>query len=813
MAALGRASSRAKASGDRSAVLVEDHLQPRVRIPADLLRCVIATVEIALLAGLAMLASATATGVEVDFVGASHRLPPAVLHLIGVAGNLAVPVLPVVLAIRLGLLRQFRRLAEAVATGAIAVGAVALANLLLNLPVLRHLHSALHTASAAASHDAALDGYLAGLVAYVTVVGLRGHAHLRPAFLTGLGLYGLATLADRTATVLSLLITVLIGSAIGSGLRYALGTISGRPSASDIAAALTTPEHRIVAIRRLGNGGSEVRKYASTLASGKTLDVTVFDRDQQAADAFYRLYRRVRVRASISRSAPLTLEGAVERQALLIYATEDAGVRTPRLHAVTRVGPDAAALATDHVEGSTLADSGSATTDDQLRRVWDTVQQLHKHRVTHRALTADRIMFVPTTEGRRGGDGVVLLDPGNGDVAASDLQTRIDLAQLLAQTALVVGADRAADIAIEKMPKDELPGLVPLLQPVALFRATRSELRGRKSLLTAVRKRLMEAAPDGEVQPVQLERIRPRAVITLIAGVFAAYLLAGQLADVSFSNLLARANLAWAFVALALSACTYLGATWALSGFVLERLSPIRTFLVQVAGSFVILVTPAAVGGVALNVRYLRRAKLSAANAAASVGVTQVISLLTYIVLVLISAAITGQSHAANALKPHRWEYIALAVAAVIVLLVLAFPAGRKQVFSRVGSIAGQVVPRLLDVAQRRAKLVEGIGGALLMSVAYILCLAASVRAMGMSPVPFASIALVYLTGNVVGSIVPIPGGIGAIETAMSLGLTAAGLPGRTAIAAVLLFRTVTFWLPAPAGWAAFNYLQRKGAL
>src|SRR6185437_1916220 len=291
MAALGRVSSRAKASGDRSAVLVEDHLQPRVRIPADLLRCVIATVEIALLAGLAMLASATATGVEVDFVGASHRLPPAVLHLIGVAGNLAVPVLPVVLAIRLGLLRQFRRLAEAVATGGIAVGAVALANLLLNLPVLRHLHSALHTASAAASHDAALDGYLAGLVAYVTVVGLRGHAHLRPAFLTGLGLYGLATLADRTATVLSLLITVLIGSAIGSGLRYALGTISGRPSASDIAAALTTPEHRIVAIRRLGNGGSEVRKYASTLASGKTLDVTVFDRDQQAADAFYRLYR------------------------------------------------------------------------------------------------------------------------------------------------------------------------------------------------------------------------------------------------------------------------------------------------------------------------------------------------------------------------------------------------------------------------------------------------------------------------------------------------------------------------------------------
>jgi uncharacterized protein (TIRG00374 family) len=81
------------------------------------------------------------------------------------------------------------------------------------------------------------------------------------------------------------------------------------------------------------------------------------------------------------------------------------------------------------------------------------------------------------------------------------------------------------------------------------------------------------------------------------------------------------------------------------------------------------------------------------------------------------------------------------------------------------------------------------------------------------SHVPIASIAVVYLTGNAVGSLLPIPGGIGAVETALSLGLTAAGLPGRTAIAAVLLFRTVTFWLPAVAGWLALHYLQRKGTL
>src|SRR5205823_9513658 len=79
----------------------------------------------------------------------------------------------------------------------------------------------------------------------------------------------------------------------------------------------------------------------------------------------------------------------------------------------------------------------SRPTDDQLLRVWEAVLRLHGHRVTHRTLTADRILFADD------GD-VVLLDPGGGDVAASDLQIRLDLTQLLAELALLVGPDRAA---------------------------------------------------------------------------------------------------------------------------------------------------------------------------------------------------------------------------------------------------------------------------------------------------------------------------------------------------------------------------------
>ena len=72
---------------------------------------------------------------------------------------------------------------------------------------------------------------------------------------------------------------------------------------------------------------------------------------------------------------------------------------------------------------------------------------------------------------------------------------------------------------------------------------------------------------------------------------------------------------------------TYVGATFELAGFVLERLNFVRTFLAQIAGSFVALVTSAAVGGVALNIRYLRKANVSLSDAGSSVGVSQVIAI------------------------------------------------------------------------------------------------------------------------------------------------------------------------------------------
>ena len=791
------------------AIQVTDRLERRIRKPIDLLRCVTSGIEIIVLAAAGVAASATTTGVETDITGASARLPHALRVVAPTVALFAILIIPVALAVRQLVRRQVQSLAEALATGLLAAAAAEVLNAALRRGFAERLYDAIIMARPGASHAAALDPYLAGLVAYATIIGLSGRPGWRNSLWLAIGVYGLVHLAATKTTLLSFLLTLLVGRTIGLGVRYAAGSPSLRPSATEIAATLNSADRQVTGMSRLWPGprtpkqtGS--RHYAATTSTGGRLDVTVYDKDQQAAGAVYRMYRSLLLRGQVSRGAQLSADRTVERRALLSYAAEDAGAPTPQLRAVIRVGPEATVLAFDHHDGTTLAARNPGVTDAELRNIWDAVQVLHEHRVTHRSLTADRILLT-------GDDQVMLLDPGDGDVAASDLQVRLDVAQLLAELALYVGPERAADLALEKAGADELVAVVPLLQRVALARSTRAALRRRRDVLPALRQRLLAAVPGGEVAPVRLERIRFRSLVTLVASVAAAYLLAGELARVSLGHVLRAADVRWGLVALALSAVTYVGATLELSGFVAERLSFPRTLLAQLAGSFVTLVTPAAVGGVALNIRYLQRRKIPAPEAAASVGVSQVMAFVLHILLLVVSIAVAGAADK-HPFRPPTWSYFVLAGLVVLAGVVIAVPAGRRLLRARVQPMLGQILPRLLEVAQQPRKLAEGIGGALLLTVAYILCLAACVQAFHGSAA-IAGIAVVYLTGSALGSIIPTPGGVGAVEAALTAGLVAAGLHGTEAASAVLLFRLLTFWLPVPFGWAALSYLERQGAV
>ncbi|MEU3651751.1 lysylphosphatidylglycerol synthase transmembrane domain-containing protein [Streptomyces sp. NPDC032161] len=356
------------------------------------------------------------------------------------------------------------------------------------------------------------------------------------------------------------------------------------------------------------------------------------------------------------------------------------------------------------------------------------------------------------------------------------------------------------------------------VQKQAEKRAVDEALEGAREedLLSQMRWQVLRIRPQAPVEPVRLERIKARTLVSCIAGAIAAYFLISQVTQADFGAVVEQAEWGWVAAAVGFSALSYVAAAMSLLGFVPERVPFGRTVLAQVAGSFVKLVAPAAVGGVALNTRFLQRAGVRPGLAVASVGASQLFGLGCHILLLAAFGYLTGTEKTPSSLTPSRTVIAGLLTVAVLVLVVTAVPFLRKFVVTRVRSLFAGVVPRMLDVVQRPQKLLTGIGGMLLLTGTFVMCLDASIRAFSGPDVPtlsYASIAVVFLAGNALGSAAPTPGGMGAVEGALTLGLIAVGLPKEVAAPAVLLYRLLTLWLPVLPGWLCFNHLTRKGAL
>jgi hypothetical protein len=73
---------------------------------------------------------------------------------------------------------------------------------------------------------------------------------------------------------------------------------------------------------------------------------------------------------------------------------------------------------------------------------------------------------------------------------------------------------------------------------------------------------------------------------------------------------------------------------------------------------------------------------------------------------------------------------------------------------------------------------------------------------------PGAVLVIGYFLGTV-GSLLPLPGGVGGIEGGMIGAFVAFGIPADRAIVAVLAYRAISFWLPTVPGIIGYTRLRR----
>ena len=61
--------------------------------------------------------------------------------------------------------------------------------------------------------------------------------------------------------------------------------------------------------------------------------------------------------------------------------------------------------------------------------------------------------------------------------------------------------------------------------------------------------------------------------------------------------------------------------------------------------------------------------------------------------------------------------------------------------------------------------------------------------------------------------LIPVPGGIGVTEGGLTYGLVQVGLPEEVALAAALMYRLASFYLPPIWGFFAMRWLERHDHL
>ncbi len=724
-----------------------------------------------------------------------------------VEATVATAILATIVATNIGLLahRRLRRwaLVNVAAIGAIALSALSVA-LVDSLATSDELARAVRSTGSEASLG---NAGLASLIAVLTLGSPWISRRLRP-WVTGVIIGGISlSFVGAAISVVTLPLDIGVGMVAGSLVALLFKTRDRTPSPEEVADTLRANGVKAGTVVRAAVDARGSVPWFVTTTSGDELFVKTLDSDHRAADLLFRLYRWLRLRRSGDRRPFSSLERAVEHEALLSLATHARGIRTPQLITIADIGTSGILLAYERIAGRSLDEfAPDDVSPHLLRDVWRLVAELDRAGIAHRDLRLANILVAD--DGRPW-----LIDFGFAELSAPHALRSRDVAELIGSTSVAVGAERAVASAVEVLGPEHVAEALPWIQPLALSTATRTQL-GKTQDFKHLRAVVAEAAGVPEVPHPRMERISVRSALVLASVAVAAYLLIPQFSELSgFFDELRHATPGWVAIACVASALTYVGAAVGFLGAVPVRLPFGPMMAAQVASSFANRITPAKLGGMATNVRFLQRKSIDPSAAVAAVGLNTVAGFVVHASLIVAVGVIAGTSANIDFPLPSR-NVTAIVVGALILLsgVFMLIPRGRRILTKNFVPALKTAATTTSAVGRNPTKLAALILGSALITLSYTVAMLASLRAVGVN-LPVAAAALVYLGGAAVATAAPTPGGIGATEAALIGGYAAIGVAATPAFTAVLLFRLVTFWLPILPGWLALVTLERRGDL
>ncbi len=610
-----------------------------------------------------------------------------------------------------------------------------------------------------------------------------------------------AILVAGTAGLAEVLLAVAAGKLAGAAVLVVLGAPNRRPTPRAIATALEQSGLPVTALTLQRSTGGRSQLYRATLGDGTNAFVKVYARDSRDADRLYRGYRLLVLREPGDDMFGVSLERSVEHEGLLLLLARRAGVRCPDLRAVVTVEDGSMVLAMDDVGGRQLDTlSSDECSPELLDAVWTETRALHAAGIAHRALRAANVVVDD--------DGPVIVDFGSAVAAAEPRLQAFDRAELIVSLATLASPEVATAAAARTLQAEDLAAATPFVQPLALTAATRRT--ASKSLLKDVREHIGRST-GLEPEPLErLVRVRPRTLLMIATLTGAFYFLLPQLANIDDSiDAIRSANWGWLAGCVLLSGVTYVAAGVGLTGGVPQQIPLVPTILAQLASSFVNRVTPANVGGMALNVRYLQKAGVPSAQAVTGIGLNVLAGGIVHLVLLFVFFAWAGRSGSAFAMPSSSRLLVVIAVVLAVLGVAMATRRGRRLLHTHVVPGVKQSLTSIVSLSRSPRRLLALLGGSMGVTLAYVLALTCAANAFD-AGVSLAEVGAVYLGASLLAAAAPTPGGLGAMEAALVAGFTAIGMNGAIAVATVLSYRLATYWLPILPGWISLRFIERR---
>ena len=806
----------------------------------DAVDVVIALLAIVGIWTIGTVASATTRGVTMDVL--QFQLVRKILILpVNLVEGLIILITPILVIVSLALRRRLQAIIQALVTSVVAaVGGWIII-------VLTGLLPSYLTAPLSVDRAIATQGHQTGFAIAINLVIVTlcalftsaGEAQSMKAIRwgwTGLWIILVLGVLRSSMTLPVAFISVFIGRAFGSGSRWVMGFDDQRATGAALVEALLgigiTPS-RIVrtdldtsteplstwAVAEnargrltqmpadLGDMGVTVtrrpdpdhhRHYQVWSDTGLAYELIVMDPGQELTGTLLEMWNNLRLRG-ISRWVSPSLKAQAERSSFTTLQALRAGVFTQEPITIASANDSIMMVLSALPPTTPLTELGEQASDEVLDRAWEQLHYAHARGISHRALTPEAVVVDASND-------VWLLDWDSGEVATSELNQSIDIAQMLVLTALAVGPERALEAGRRCVGEDTLIACAPVIQKPVLPASINQRLR-RSDLLGELRAALVGDSEAETAPTADLQRFRPRTIFTIAVAFIAVFIVVSSL---NFSDLVSTVTSAnpWWMAASAVLACLI----WVGSAVPLIALSPEKlpfkdTLIAQVAASIITIVAPAGVGPAALNLRYLRKRRVPTAMAVTTVTLMQISQALITIILLILVMVSAGSSLSVSV--PYGTILAIVALVMVAVGVIVAVPKVRRWIWAKIQPTFQQVYPRLLWIVGQPRRLAAVVGGNLLMNIGYVGAFWTAMVAMGGS-LNFSTVAITYLTANAAGSFIPSPGGIGTVETALTSGLTVAGVSSSVAIATALLYRLVTFYGRIPFGWLAMKYMEKK---